>query len=329
MNRPLVSVVIPVYNTEKYLNACIGSVLAQSYSKIEVLLVDDGSTDTSGAICETYKNKDVRVRTFHLENGGVSRARNFGISQSTGQYLCFVDSDDTIDEKYIEDFVKYLEEDINIYIQGCRIIKNNKTTEVIAYKANGIQYIENIFKQNHLCSHGYAWGKMYNTTFVKGSSIGFDNNIKFSEDLLFILQCLLYTDKIKYIPVTGYNYLFRSGNASSKRFPFKAEFRCWKEYLKAISLLSKKHNIDLFAVDSVGEISEMLFSRIRNALYKEHYDKPFRMKFYGSLSSAEVAYIYKYSYVCNSPVRFGYRIWNSFGLMLSDFYFSLIYKFAR
>lgn len=329
MNRPLVSVVIPVYNTEKYLNTCLDSVLAQSYSKIEVLLVDDGSTDTSGAICETYKNKDVRVKIFHLENGGVSQARNFGISQSKGQYLCFVDSDDTIDEKYIENFVKYLEEDVNIYIQGCRIIKNNQTTEVIAYKANGIQYIENIFKQNRLCSHGYACGKMYNSTFIKKNAIEFDDNLKFSEDLLFILQCLLYTDKIKYIPVAGYNYLLRSGNASSKRFPFKAEFRCWKEYLKAISLLSQKHNIDLFAVDSVGEISEMLFSRIRNALYKEHYDKPFRMEFYGSLSSAEVAYIYKYSYVCNSTVRLGYRIWNAFGLMLSDFYFSVIYKFAR
>lgn len=178
MTRPLVSVVIPVYNTEKYLNTCLDSVLAQSYSKIEVLLVDDGSTDTSGTICETYKNKDVRVRTFHLENGGVSRARNFGISQCTGQYLCFVDSDDIIDEKYIEDFVKSIEDGVNIYIQNCRIIKNGRITRVVTYKAIGVQGIENIFKQNHLCNHGYACGKMYNTSFVKGSSIGFDNNLK-------------------------------------------------------------------------------------------------------------------------------------------------------
>lgn len=98
----LVSIVVPVYNVEEYLSRCIASLCNQSYTNLEIILVDDGSTDSSGDICDWYKNSDQRIEVLHQSNGGLSEARNTGINAARGEYLAFVDSDDFIDEKYID-----------------------------------------------------------------------------------------------------------------------------------------------------------------------------------------------------------------------------------
>lgn len=100
LSRPLVSIVVPVYNVEEYVSACVNSLLAQTYPHLEILLVNDGSTDSSGRIIDSIT--DPRVRIFHQENGGLSSARNLGIHQATGDYLCFIDSDDVVREDFVE-----------------------------------------------------------------------------------------------------------------------------------------------------------------------------------------------------------------------------------
>lgn len=99
---PLVSVIVPVYGVEKYINKCIRSILAQTYFNLEILLIDDGTKDKSGIICDEYAKKDSRIKVFHKKNGGLSDARNYGIECATGEYLTFIDSDDYIDKDYIE-----------------------------------------------------------------------------------------------------------------------------------------------------------------------------------------------------------------------------------
>lgn len=101
-NAPLISVILPVYNVQKYLCRCLNSVIQQSYKFLEIILVDDGSTDCSGKICDIYEKRDCRIKVFHKENGGLSDARNYGISKANGEFLTFVDSDDYIDEDYVE-----------------------------------------------------------------------------------------------------------------------------------------------------------------------------------------------------------------------------------
>ena len=101
MKKHLVSIVVPVYNVEKYLKRCVDSIINQSYNNIEILLVDDGSTDSSGKICDDYLKKDSRIKVIHKQNGGLSDARNFGIDKSTGDYLSFIDSDDWIEKDMI------------------------------------------------------------------------------------------------------------------------------------------------------------------------------------------------------------------------------------
>lgn len=109
MQEPLVSVIVPVYNTEKYLEKCIGSLLGQSYGNLEIILVNDGSTDKSGRICEEYARKDSRVRVIHKDNGGVSDARNSGLRAASGTYLCFLDSDDYTEPGTVEHAVQVAE----------------------------------------------------------------------------------------------------------------------------------------------------------------------------------------------------------------------------
>jgi len=115
--QALISIIVPVYNMENYLERCMLSILQQTYDKIEVLLIDDGSTDMSPEICDGYAKKDSRVKTFHVKNGGLSSARNVGINYAKGDYFLFVDSDDDIDKRMVESLyhaIKEHEADISI-----------------------------------------------------------------------------------------------------------------------------------------------------------------------------------------------------------------------
>lgn len=102
---PLISIIVPVYNAEQYLPRCIDSILAQTFTDFELLLIDDGSTDSSGKICVEYAGKDFRIRVFHKENGGVSSARNVGLDKARGEWVCFADSDDKMSETYVINLV--------------------------------------------------------------------------------------------------------------------------------------------------------------------------------------------------------------------------------
>ena len=96
--NPLISVIIPVYNVEQYLSHCIDSILSQTFTNFEILLIDDGSTDNSGIICDNYKNNDYRIKVFHKKHNGVSSARNMGLDKAVGEWITFVDADDWIDK---------------------------------------------------------------------------------------------------------------------------------------------------------------------------------------------------------------------------------------
>ena len=128
----LVSVIIPVYNSEAYLKKCIKSVLSQSYHNIEVLLINDGSTDNSGIVCNKYRDLDSRVRVWHLPNKGPSCVRNFGISHMKGDYLMFVDSDDEMMPDVInESVIEILKQQTDMVLFGYRVQKNNQVTDII------------------------------------------------------------------------------------------------------------------------------------------------------------------------------------------------------
>ena len=120
MDNELISIVIPIYNVEKYIEKCLDSVIKQTYKNIEIILVDDGSPDNCGKICDSYANNDKRIQVIHKENGGLSDARNVGIERANGKYITFVDSDDYIELDYIE-YLYTLIKKYNTKISFCKV----------------------------------------------------------------------------------------------------------------------------------------------------------------------------------------------------------------
>lgn len=211
----MVSIIVPVYNVEKYLDQCILSILAQIYQNFELLLVDDGSTDSSGAICDKYASQDSRVVVYHKENAGLSSARNVGISNAKGEYILFVDSDDywctpyvldTLLEHAIQndaDIVRgelcYVDEDGN-YLWDTRTKAKEKCAKI---PLSNSQFISNI-----ISGKWWVWISIYKSEVLQK----FDEEQKFQEDIEFHIR--LFTRKLRcvYIPYVFYAYRIRSGS---------------------------------------------------------------------------------------------------------------------
>ncbi|MDE6807819.1 MAG: glycosyltransferase family 2 protein, partial [Prevotella sp.] len=189
---PKVSVIVPVYKAEKYLDRCVESILAQTYSEWELLLVDDGSPDKSGELCDIWSKKDSRIKVFHKENGGVSSARNLGIELAKGEWITFVDSDDWVDEKYLESFFhnNYSYEKI-IYIQGIHyyIPRRDKTLTMFQYVDTSFNIIDNLelFLKYNLLKDGCPVAKLFNRNLIIKNDLYFKENISLNEDHLFVL----------------------------------------------------------------------------------------------------------------------------------------------
>lgn len=211
-----ISIIIPVYNVENYLKKCLDSITEQTYKDIEIILVDDGSKDNSGIICDQYAEMDKRVIVIHKKNNGVSAARNDGIKLATGEYMCFVDSDDWIDTDYVELAVSTLKQYnpsllLNNYkkINKYGRIYSRKFIEkrIILKKGDAIVQLA---KQDYFDWCPFAC--FYKTDECK--NIEFNKNIKFGEDLLFKYTFIKKSlHQIIYIPMAKYYYLDRASSA--------------------------------------------------------------------------------------------------------------------
>lgn len=199
-----ISVIVPVYKVEKYLSQCVDSVFAQTITDWELILVDDGSPDRSGAICDEYAAIDQRVKVIHKPNGGVSSARNLGIELASGEWLCFLDSDDWFCETYLEDFgIEEDKSDVDLYMQGFHIIDKNCVTKqgVLDYKVNVIEGAE---RSNILNSACY---KLYRKKIIDENKLFFIVGCSYGEDHLFTLKYLsIINFRTKYVAKHGYNY---------------------------------------------------------------------------------------------------------------------------
>lgn len=133
MENPKISVIVPVYNVEKYLRKCVDSILSQTFTDFELLLIDDGSKDHSGEICDEYALQDDRVKVFHKENGGVSSARNLGIDVAKGEWITFVDADDYIAENLLQSLCN-IDSNVDIAFTGCTLIEGNNVSEILPQK---------------------------------------------------------------------------------------------------------------------------------------------------------------------------------------------------
>ena len=202
--QPKISVIVPVYKAEKYLHRCVDSILAQTFTDFELLLVNDGSPDNSGAICDEYAKRDSRIRVFHKENGGVSSARNIGLDNAKGEWITFIDSDDYIEQGYFE---IPLDTTADLLIQNYELF-NDENRSVIFKKSTVLkQEIQDFINTNiHKEWLRMILSKFFKSSLIKNNRIYFPKGITVGEDALFIQEYLYHTNSVEYIASAKYMY---------------------------------------------------------------------------------------------------------------------------
>lgn len=263
-----VSVIIPVYNAEVYLSNCLESIVNQTYENIEILIINDGSTDSSFEICEKYKAKDARIKLFDIENSGVSTARNIGLNHATGEYITFVDSDDWADLNMLEFAVEKIQQDksdivIWSYYKTFReesfklpmVTSENRVfiddKSLLYYKSVDSMYGQK--KNEQSVSAGTVWCKLYKSELIKEHQLQFNPLLTRAQDTVFSINAFRIANKITYYNEHLYHYRITSTSTSSgTRFisdtltPFNAlldEFQMFIKYVEDKEQFTKVFNV--------------------------------------------------------------------------------------
>lgn len=223
-----ISVIIPIYKVEKYIYECVDSILAQTYKNLEIILVDDGSPDKCGEICDEYKKIDSRIKVIHKKNGGLSDARNKGIEVMTGDYVAFVDSDDYVDQNYIKELYESIiknQADIAVcnYYKYYEDIKKLKYTKKILTKEkvifNNIEGVKDVLTADSVVDV-VTWNKLYKSELFLKNKLYFPFG-KLHEDNFTTYKLLYFSDKIVFIEKPLYYYRLRSDSIMSSGFSTK------------------------------------------------------------------------------------------------------------
>lgn len=274
MNNIAISVIVPVYNVEKYLNRCIDSILAQTFTDFELLLIDDGSKDASGEICDEYVAKDTRVRVFHKNNEGVSKARNLGLDNARGEWITFVDADDYIDKDFLYTYDS-LKADVDVVVQSVYCIKDSCALTKIGFKEqlifkSSIECIKHILAI-HKGLLGYSVNKLYKAGIIRDFQVYYDERLMFREDEEFVLRYFTHVKKIICTPYAGYYYIMPS---SEKYLCTDVYWAVVKSY-KSIKTMSWHNNVLMtqFQIEATQELMSSFYARKYN-------DKFERLKYF-------------------------------------------------
>lgn len=271
----LITVIIPVYNVENYIEDSLNSVINQTYRNIEIILVDDGSTDNSYEICKRFFEKDSRIKLFHQENKGVSSARNLGLLNSTGDYITFIDSDDIIESNAYEevlDSIKNSNADVGIFnYSNCFYNDNN---EYIVEQVNQ-DFEGTLSREEALCNilssnkyKGFVCNKVIKRDKIISEDnkllVKFDENVKMMEDSLFCVNVIKNSEKIVFINKAFYNYLIRENSATKKSIIEEKIF----VYKKILSIIKHSQNAEYI-------VKWHLYSDYLNIFFNEYSEKNF------------------------------------------------------
>ena len=217
-----VSIIVPIYNSENNLEECINSLCDQTYKDIEIILINDGSVDDSEDICKRFVEKDERIIYYYKENNGVSSARNKGIELSSGEYICFVDSDDFVSQTYCEDMVKHMTNDVDMVVYGMKKYNTDtKDTYLIRNRLSSRKYskkdLEKIIIDDGTLS-GFTFHSTCSVLYkrkVMGTDVRFRKNVYYNEDGLFNVEYVYNCGKDIYVDFNNANYYYRTNYQSA------------------------------------------------------------------------------------------------------------------
>lgn len=316
MNGPIISLIVPCYNVEQYLPKCIDSILCQTYKNLEIWLVDDGSPDRCGEICDEYAKIDNRIKVIHKKNGGLSDARNVAIDKASGEWITFVDSDDYVTEDYVETLYNLVAQyhckmsvaDWQIFPLGSNVSIENKKTIEIFFSSKGA--LEDMFNQRHFDNS--ACVKLYHRDLFK--DIRFPKGMLF-EDLLTTFKLMLRCeDGIAYSSKKIYYYMFRPSSIEGSSFSEK-------KMGSAIEVFNVMKSYEM----ELGDVSRALKSKLCafsfHLLLKmpNDYDNSFILKDY--IRKA------RWAVVCNNKARMKTRLAclsSYFGFRMTKLLFTIV-----
>jgi len=332
MYNPVISVIVPVYNNAVYLPKCIESVLSQTYSCFELLLINDGSKDESGEICDDYALHDDRVRVFHQDNSGVSFARNKGLKEAKGKYICFVDSDDWVKNIYLEDLINavILDDSAGLIVQGLEQHSSEAKYLKSILFPNTIFWgnqIGEVFTKLELYYYGYSCAKLYNLSVLKKYNICFNTSVDHAEDLLFMIDYIKRINYIRFCNKSNYIYVVYNGSLSNRNRSYNSEMKCYEIMKKNIIDIQSIFHLNLDSLKDMKSYIAFFLIRALPALYRPPYALPKkrRIKELEKFTSYEFDLLQKKIY----PYRFLEKIGNAFLHMrlirLYDAYMSFVF----
>lgn len=257
MNEPLISVIVPVYKVEKYLDECVGSIVDQTYRNLEIILVDDGSPDNCPQMCDDWAKKDERIYVIHKENGGAASARNAGLDVCKGEYVTFVDSDDWVESDWLIKSICYLNENA-IVITGFVIhdICKDKGKNFLFSKEVQRIKLEDVLSYWNYDVLYYMCSKIYSNRLIQKERIRF-SEMTIGEDTAFTLCFLKYALYGMYVPDLGYHYRRYIGNTASKEYR-EGHF----ESMCELYFVKKAYIIDVYPVKE----------EVKNKILKESFE---------------------------------------------------------
>ncbi len=268
---PLISIVVPVYNAENFLQKCMESILAQSYVNYELIAIDDGSTDSSLDILKSFEDRDPRIKVFHQENSGPGSARNLGIRHAKGDWIVFIDADDTVDNDYLEMLVD-ASQDVDLVLCGMKLFKGDKVTYSRTFLDNvekkDILSVEEMFQKLRLYSLSGPVCKLFKRSIIHSNNILFPIDMNLGEDTVFVYSYLQYANSA-FIQdeYHGYNVMLSQNDYSLTKNanPLDMINAYHKIYEIGIKLCKSKNvvstiNLDNFYIDglltSLGSIEK-------------------------------------------------------------------------
>lgn len=253
-NNFKISVIIPVYNVEKYLNRCLKTVVEQTLKEIEIILIDDGSNDSSLKICQQYKNNDSRIKIFSKKNEGLGLTRNYGINKASGEYIAFLDSDDYIELDFYEKLYKNIKKNNTDAVFGniklCTKNGQIRQNDVIPFKNKIVtakKYIYNLLHVPDKLEYGKkymgmcVWRALYKRKIIEKNQIKFESERKYiSEDILFNIDFCMASNKISFVENAYYYYCYNNGSLTKtyRTDRFEKDIILYKEIIRRL----KKYN---------------------------------------------------------------------------------------
>lgn len=268
-----ISVVIPAFNVENQLRKCLDSVLNQSFTDWELILVDDGSTDGTSKIADEYACKDVRISVIHKKNGGVSSARNLGLEMVKGKWVTFVDSDDCIESSFFKTFVDRLEEkQFELFMGDVKQISLKNQSFVEYGLRTTVCSLKEAIQNDKILRSGDLHAKMFYADIIKNQNMSFDEKIHYSEDGLFFDTYLLYVSYVALDSAICYNYRRMDCGLSYKLNKFDSEYLCYQKLKCILTEVAMKNNLSVYDLLHNSPIKRTIDSSVKDLSFKEFSD---------------------------------------------------------